>query len=145
MFFRQLHVNCLVLFILLCTSYVLSMTKQQLKNSGKILKKTCMPKCAVTEEEVGDIDKGKFIEENNVMCYIACVYTMGQAVKNNKIMHDAMLKQVDMLFPPEMKEPVKAAIEQCRPVAKKYKDICEASYWTAKCIYEADPDNFVFA
>lgn len=28
--------------------------------------------------------------------------------------------------------------------AKKYKDICEASYWTAKCMYEYDPESFVF-
>ncbi|XP_045537037.1 uncharacterized protein LOC106719796 [Papilio machaon] len=120
------------------------MTKQQLKNSGKLIKKTCMPKNDVTEDQVGEIDKGKFIEDRNVMCYIACVYSMGQAVKNNKIIFDAMIKQVDMMFPADMKEPYKAAIEKCKGVAKNYKDICEASYWTAKCIYEADPDNFFF-
>ncbi|KAI8432153.1 hypothetical protein MSG28_004624 [Choristoneura fumiferana] len=87
-----------------------------------------------------------------------------------------MIKQVDMMFPAEMKDPVKAAMEKCKGVvhgihaltrqqlkkssqvfkkkcmakidvteAKKYKDLCEASYWTAKCIYEDDPKNFVFA
>ncbi|XP_075977202.1 general odorant-binding protein 72-like [Anticarsia gemmatalis] len=134
-----------VFFCLINISYVTSMTRQQLKGSGKLLKKSCMPKNDVTEDQVGDIDKGKFIEDRNVMCYIACVYSLSQAVKNNKILHDAMLKQVDMMFPAEMKEPVKAAIESCRGVAKTYKDICEASYWTAKCIYDYDPSNFVFA
>ncbi|CAG4961923.1 unnamed protein product [Colias eurytheme] len=103
-----------------------------------------MPKNNVTEDQVGSIDQGNFIEERNVMCYIACIYSMGQVVKNNKISHDAMIKQVDMMAPPEMKDPLKAAIEKCKGVAKKHKDICDASYWTAKCLYEADPVNFIF-
>nr|QHI42038.1 odorant-binding protein 9 [Glyphodes caesalis] len=144
MFFGRLYISC-VFFITFAVFYVTSMTRQQMKSSGKILKKACMPKHDVTEDEVGDIDKGKFIEERNVMCYIACVYSMGQVVKNNKIVHEAMIKQVDMMFPAEMKDPVKASIEKCKPVAKKYKDICEASYWTAKCIHDEDPANFVFA
>lgn len=41
-------------------------------------------------------------------------------VKNNKLNYDAILKQVDMMFPPELKAPVKAAAEKC-------KDICEYS------------------
>ncbi|CAH2041492.1 unnamed protein product, partial [Iphiclides podalirius] len=122
----------------------MAMTRQQMKNSGKLIKKTCMPKNGVTEDQVGEIEQGKFIEDKNVMCYIACVYSTGQVVKNNKMNLDAMIKQVDMMFPPEMKEPEKAAIEKCKGVAKNYKDICEASYWTAKCIYEADPANFLF-
>lgn len=32
-------------------------------------------------DQVGEIDQGKFIEDRNVMCYIACVYSMGQAVR----------------------------------------------------------------
>ncbi|CAK1582859.1 unnamed protein product [Parnassius mnemosyne] len=135
------RIFCFILFIQSC---VLAMTKQQMKNSGKLLKKTCMPKTGVTEDQVGAIDQGKFIEDKNVMCYIACIYTTGQAVKNNKIIHDAMIKQVDIMFPAEMREPAKLAIEKCKGVAKTYKDICEASFWTAKCIYEADPDNFFF-
>lgn len=32
-------------------------------------------------EQVGGIEQGKFIENKNIMCYIACVYTTGQAVR----------------------------------------------------------------
>lgn len=39
-------------------------------------------------------------------------------MKNNKIVHEAMIKQVDMMFPAEMKDPVKAAIEKCKGVGK---------------------------
>nr|ALS03861.1 odorant-binding protein 13 [Ectropis obliqua] len=122
-----------------------AMTRQQLKNSGKLMKKTCMPKNDVTEEEVGSIEQGKFIEDRRVMCYVACVYTITQVIKNNKLSYEAVIKQVDMMFPPEMRTAVKAAAENCKEIAKKYKDdICEASYRTAKCMYEYDAENFVF-
>ncbi|XP_028025254.1 general odorant-binding protein 72-like isoform X1 [Bombyx mandarina] len=131
------------LFTLLAdTGY--AMTRQQLKNSGKIMKKTCMPKNDVTEEEIGQIEQGKFLEQRNVMCYIACIYTVTQVVKNNKLSYDAVIKQVDVMFPAEMRPAVKAAAENCKDISKTFKDICEASYWTAKCMYDFDPKNFVF-
>lgn len=30
---------------------------------------------------IGDIEKGKFIEDRKVMCYIACIYQMSQIVR----------------------------------------------------------------
>lgn len=42
-------------------------------------------------------------------------------MKNNKIVHEALIKQVDMMFPAEMKEPVKVTIEKC-------KGVCELCY-----------------
>ncbi|XP_075977201.1 general odorant-binding protein 72-like isoform X3 [Anticarsia gemmatalis] len=126
---------CYIIYFV-CWFFVNSdaMTRQQLKNSGKLMKKSCMPKNDVTEEDVGQIEQGKFIETRNVMCYVACVYSMTQVVKNNKLSYDAVIKQVDVMFPPEMRDAVKAAAAHCKDIAKKYKDICEVSYWTAKCI-----------
>nr|AVZ44704.1 odorant binding protein 4 [Grapholita molesta] len=132
----------LICFLLFNVTY--AMTRQQLKNSGKMMKKSCIPKNDVTEEQVGSIEQGKFIEERNVMCYIACIYTMTQVIKNNKINHDAVTKQIDTMFPADMRVAVKATVDKCKDVSKKYKDICEASYWTAKCMYDADPANFIF-
>ncbi|XP_075977375.1 uncharacterized protein LOC142977383 [Anticarsia gemmatalis] len=121
-----------------------AMTRAQLKKTGKLIKTTCMKKLQVTEDEVGNIEKGKFIEERKVMCYMTCVLEMSGVVKNNKINHEASIKQIDMMYPAELKEPAKAAANHCKDVHKKYKDICEASYWTTKCLYEFSPDNFVF-
>ncbi|XP_026330788.1 general odorant-binding protein 72-like [Hyposmocoma kahamanoa] len=122
----------------------MSMTKQQLKNSMKLLRKTCLGKSGVEEDKIQGIMKGIFIEEKEVMCYIACVYQMSQIVKNNKLNYDASLKQVDLMYPNEMKESAKRSIEICKDVATKYEDLCESSYWTSKCIYESDPKNFLF-
>ncbi|KAL4711137.1 hypothetical protein ACJJTC_009508 [Scirpophaga incertulas] len=121
------------------------MTRQQIKNATKMLKKNCMAKNQVTEDQIGSIDKGKFIEDKNVMCYIACIYQMSQIVKNNKLSYDASIKQVDMMWPPELKASAKKSIDNCKQISAKYKDLCEASYWTAKCMYEDNPADFIFA
>ncbi|CAH2258895.1 jg12576 [Pararge aegeria aegeria] len=109
-----------------------------------MLKKSCMGKNDVTEDLIGDIEKGKFVQERNVMCYIACIYQMSQIIKNNKLSYEASIKQVDTMFPADMRDAMKASIEKCKNISKKYKDLCEASYWTAKCIYEDNPKNFIF-
>ncbi|XP_045452036.1 general odorant-binding protein 72-like [Melitaea cinxia] len=135
----------LLIIVTVLASGADSMTRQQLKNSSKMLKKNCMGKNDVTEDMVGNIEKGKFIEDRKVMCYIACIYQMSQIVKNNKLNYEASIKQVDMMFPAEMKDSMKASIDNCKDISKNYKDICEASYWTAKCIYDDNPKNFIFA
>ncbi|XP_050668877.1 general odorant-binding protein 72-like [Leptidea sinapis] len=121
------------------------MTRQQLKNAAKLVKKNCMAKNNVTEDLIGDIEKGKFIQQRAVMCYIACVYQTTQIIKNNKISYEASVKQVNMNYPAEMKDAMLVSIENCKSIPKKYKDICESAYWTARCIYEDNPGNFLFA
>nr|AGM38605.1 odorant binding protein [Chilo suppressalis] len=138
-----MFLKLLMLTVLFCAIH--AMTRQQLKNSGKMLKKNCMGKNQVTEDQIGSIEKGKFIEDKNVMCYIACIYQMTQVIKNNKLNYEASLKQVDIMYPAELKESAKKSIENCKHISSKYKDICEASYWTAKCMYEDNPKDFVFA
>ncbi|KAJ2951806.1 hypothetical protein O0L34_g13970 [Tuta absoluta] len=133
----------IVTLCLLTLKCVEGMTRQQLKNSGKMMKKSCMPKNDVTEDQVGNIEQGKFLEERNVMCYMACIYGMMQVVKNGKVSPEAVMKTVDLMFPAEMKEPVKAAAEKCKEHAKR-KDLCEAAFYSSKCMYEADPKNFFF-
>ncbi|KAG7302158.1 hypothetical protein JYU34_013629 [Plutella xylostella] len=123
---------------------VSSITRKQMKNTSKIMKKSCMPKNNVTEDQVGNIEQGEFLEERKVMCYIKCIYAMGGAIKNDKFVYDAMIKHVNLVFPPEIKEPTLAAINQCRDVDKQYADSCEAAYWVAKCMYEYGPEQFFF-
>ncbi|CAG9788064.1 unnamed protein product [Diatraea saccharalis] len=81
-----------------------------------MLKKACMGKNQVTEDQVGGIEKGKFIEDRNVMCYIACIYQMSQVVKNNKLNYEASMKQVDIMYPPELKDSVKKSILNCKHI-----------------------------
>ncbi|XP_059061748.1 general odorant-binding protein 72-like [Achroia grisella] len=121
-----------------------SLSRQQFKNSGKTLRKSCMGKTQVAEDLIKDIEQGTFIEDKNVMCYMGCIYKLSQIVKNNKLNYEAMIKQIDLMYPPELKETMKKSVENCKDVPKKYEDVCAQSFWFTKCVYEDDPKNFIY-
>ncbi|XP_045499547.1 general odorant-binding protein 72-like isoform X1 [Colias croceus] len=121
-----------------------AMTMKQIKSTGKMMRKSCQPKNNVEDEKIDGIATGQFIEEKEVMCYIACIMKMANAIKNGKLNYEAAMKQADLLLPDEIKEPTKAAITACRKVADSYKDLCEASFHATKCIYNHNPSVFFF-
>nr|WHU27536.1 odorant binding protein 18 [Heliconius charithonia] len=121
-----------------------AMTMKQIKNTGKMMRKTCQPKNNVADEKIDPLNKGEFIEEKEVMCYVACIMKMANTIKNNKLNYEAAIKQADLLFPDEIKEPAKEAITACRKVVDDYKDVCESSFYVTKCIYNHNPSIFFF-
>ncbi|XP_039756858.1 general odorant-binding protein 72-like isoform X1 [Pararge aegeria] len=121
-----------------------AMTMKQIKSTGKMMRKTCQPKNNVADEKIDPLSEGVFIEEKEVMCYVACIMKMANAVKNNKLNYEAAMKQADLLFPEEIKQPAKDAITACKKVSESYKDICEASFYVTKCIYNHNPAIFYF-
>ncbi|XP_011557112.1 general odorant-binding protein 72-like isoform X2 [Plutella xylostella] len=129
-----------VLFVALCDA----MTMKQLKNTGKMMRKSCQPKVNAEDAQIDGLKDGVFLEEKETMCYIACIMKMANAIKNGKLNYEAAMKQADLLLPEEIKEPAKAAITSCRKVADQYKDICEACFYSTKCIYTQNPDIFFF-
>nr|CAJ2313452.1 general odorant-binding protein 72-like isoform X1 [Metisa plana] len=139
---KALIIGALIITLAIHDSF--AMTRQQLKKTLTIVKNQCMPKTGVTEDEVGGIEQGNFLEKRNVMCYIACIYKNIQVVKNEKLNLEAVQKQVDILYPADMRPAVRAAIEKCTSVVSTYNDLCEMSYYAAKCLYEKDSENFVF-
>nr|AXF48753.1 odorant-binding protein ABP3 [Lobesia botrana] len=73
------------------------------------------------EDKVGKIEQGVFIEEKNVMCYVACIYKTIQVVKNEKLNREMIAKQIDILYPAEMKAAVKKSVAKCIDVRKYQK------------------------
>ncbi|CAH2258898.1 jg12577 [Pararge aegeria aegeria] len=140
----QLH--NIVLCVLLFTNihFSLQMSKEQLKKTMTIMKNQCMPKNGVTNDEVGEIDQGVFLEEHNVMCYIACIYKNIQVLRNNRLDKDLITRQIDILYPAEIKEAVKKSVRKCIPVQNLYEDTCEGIFYAARCLYADDPSNFIF-
>ncbi|XP_026752852.2 general odorant-binding protein 72 [Galleria mellonella] len=137
-------------FILLCVvlcfvGSCIGMTRPQVKKTLQIMKKQCISKVGVPEDKVENIEQGVFIEDRLVMCYIACVYKTLQLVKNNKLDRDLVVKQIDALYPPELKEGTKKGVDKCIHTQDNYSDLCEATFYGAKCLYEFDPPNFIFA
>ncbi|KAL4711100.1 hypothetical protein ACJJTC_009471 [Scirpophaga incertulas] len=120
------------------------MTRAQLKKTLTVAKKQCVPKIGVSEDKIANIEKGEFIEDPKVMCFVTCVYKTFQVIKDGRLDRDMISKQVNALYPNDMKEPVTRAIDQCFDLQYKYSDVCEAVFYAAKCMYEKDPPNFVF-
>ncbi|KAI5646349.1 hypothetical protein NE865_01811 [Phthorimaea operculella] len=83
-------------------------------------------------DKIVNIEKGQFVEEKEVMCYIACIYQLTNIVKNNKISYEASLKQIDIMYPQDVKEPAKKACEHC-------KDVCK--YFSSISIFELDTES----
>ncbi|XP_046967870.1 general odorant-binding protein 72-like [Vanessa cardui] len=121
-----------------------AMTMKQIKSTGKMMRKTCQPKNNVADDKIDSMIKGVFIEEKEVMCYVACIMKMANAIKNGKLNYEAAMKQADLLLPDEIREPAKEAITACRKIADSYKDICEASFYVTRCIYNHNPSVFYF-
>ncbi|XP_028025495.1 B1 protein-like isoform X1 [Bombyx mandarina] len=134
----------IVLLTAFYLTIIVQMTRAQVKKTMTIMKNQCMPKNGVTEDEVGKIEEGIFLENHNVMCYIACVYKTIQVVKNDRLDKDLISKQIDILYPQEIRESTKKAVGECISLQEKYDDWCEGIFRSTKCLYEKDPANFIF-
>ncbi|PZC75328.1 hypothetical protein B5X24_HaOG200787 [Helicoverpa armigera] len=121
-----------------------AMTMKQIRNTGKMMRKSCQPKNNVADEQIDPIAEGVFNEDKEVKCYMACIMKMANTIKNGKLNYEAAIKQADLLLPDDIKEPAKEAITACRKVADAYKDICDASFHITKCIYTQNPGIFYF-
>ncbi|KAH9636889.1 hypothetical protein HF086_010670 [Spodoptera exigua] len=120
----------LAYLVVLCAGSSYGMTREQVKKTMAIVKNQCMPKNSVTEEQVGRIEQGVFIEDRNV--------------KNDKLDMALITKQIDLLYPPELKEPVKKSVAACLHSQDNYNDLCERVFYGSKCLYEKDPNSFIF-
>ncbi|KAJ2951807.1 hypothetical protein O0L34_g13971 [Tuta absoluta] len=133
-----------VVKFLVFMTYCDAMTMKQIRNTGKMIRKTCLPKTNVEEEKIDKITEGVFIEEKEVMCYMACVMKMANTFKNGKFNYESAMKQADMLLPDEIKEPAKVVLTTCKKVPDAYKDPCEGSFHLAKCLQKENPAIFFF-
>ncbi|XP_026333714.1 general odorant-binding protein 72-like [Hyposmocoma kahamanoa] len=134
----------LLIIAIVVLQNVYGLSKEQLKKTLGLMKKSCLSKSGATEDKVASIEQGAFLEEKNVMCYVMCIYKSVQVVKDDKLNLEMVIKQVDSLYPPEMRSSVKNAVNKCLNVQDKYNDVCSRVFYAAKCLYEQDPPNFVF-
>nr|AFG73000.1 odorant-binding protein 2 [Cnaphalocrocis medinalis] len=121
-----------------------AMTMKQIKNTGKMMRKSCQPKNNVADEKIDPLGDGVFIDEKEVKCYMACIMKMANTMKNGKPNYEAAIKQVDLLLPEEIKQPAKEALAACKKVPDAHKDPCDAAFHVTKCIYNHNPSIFFF-
>ncbi|XP_053608378.1 general odorant-binding protein 72-like [Plodia interpunctella] len=120
------------------------MSRAQLKKTLTIVKKQCVPKIGVSEDKISRIEQGVFLEDPKVKCYVTCIYKNMQVVRNDRLNQDLINKQVDALYPADMRPAVKKGVDHCMPVQDQYNEVCDRVFYGTKCLYEYDPPNFVF-
>ncbi|PSN53424.1 hypothetical protein C0J52_05149 [Blattella germanica] len=104
-----------------------------------------MDKCRNSGDELVDgIQQGQFPDDRNLKCYIKCAMGMMQSMKGGKLKPEAAIQQAKMMLPDEVKGRVIAALETCRNAADGITDACDVAMAGAKCIYDTDPEAFIF-
>lgn len=69
---------------------------------------------------------------------------MAGTMKKSEISEQKTINQIDNVFPTEMKENSRKVFEVCKNVQFNYKDPCDRVFYSTKCMYEFNPEKFVF-
>ncbi|XP_052870472.1 general odorant-binding protein lush-like isoform X1 [Anopheles cruzii] len=122
-----------------------AMTRKQLISSMDMMRSACAPKFQVTTETLDNLRKGIFVEDRELKCYTMCIAQMaGTMTKKGEVNIQKTLAQMDAMLPPDMREKAKEAIRACRETQGQYKDSCDKTFYSTKCLAEYDPGVFLF-
>ncbi|XP_318661.3 general odorant-binding protein lush [Anopheles gambiae] len=122
-----------------------AMTRKQLINSMDMMRSACAPKFKVSTEMLDNLRGGIFAEDRELKCYTMCIAQMaGTMNKKGEINVQKTLAQMDAMLPPDMRDKAKKAIHSCRDVQGRYKDSCDKTFYSTKCLAEYDRDVFLF-
>uniref|UniRef100_A0A182K4U0 Uncharacterized protein n=1 Tax=Anopheles christyi TaxID=43041 RepID=A0A182K4U0_9DIPT len=122
-----------------------AMTRKQLINSMDMMRSACAPKFKVSTEMLNNLRGGIFAEDRELKCYTMCIAQMaGTMNKKGEINVQKTIAQMDAMLPPDMREKAKEAIHSCRDVQGRYKDSCDKTFYSTKCLAEYDREVFLF-
>jgi len=120
------------------------MTMEQIEKTAQTIRNTCTSKSHADPGAVAAIQKGEFPDDNQPLkCYTLCIMKTMRTFKNGRIDDGMMIKQLDLMMPPEMAGPLKASTAKCAGEPPTGDD-CETTYRFVKCSYQTDPDHFFF-
>lgn len=68
----------------------------------------------------------------------------GTLSKKNEISAPKTLGQIQNLLPLEIREHSLKVFEACKDVQNGYKDACDRTFYTSKCMYDFNPAKFLF-
>uniref|UniRef100_A0A182QJH2 Uncharacterized protein n=1 Tax=Anopheles farauti TaxID=69004 RepID=A0A182QJH2_9DIPT len=122
-----------------------AMNRKQLMNSMDMMRSACAPKFKVSTDMLDDLRKGIFVDDRELKCYTMCIAQMaGTLTKKGEISISKTLAQLDAMLPPDMKDKAKEAVNACRDAQGKYKDSCDKTFYSTKCLAEYDREVFLF-
>ncbi|XP_018406938.1 PREDICTED: general odorant-binding protein 19a-like [Cyphomyrmex costatus] len=120
------------------------MTMEQIEKAAATMRNSCTTKSHADAGAVAAIQKGEFPDDNQPLkCYTLCVMKTMRTFKNGRVDDVMMIKQMDLMMPPDMAAPLKVSLTKCaaEPPAG---DDCETTYQFVKCSYQTDPNHFFF-
>ncbi|KAL0108298.1 hypothetical protein PUN28_015087 [Cardiocondyla obscurior] len=121
------------------------MTMEQIRKTAMTMRNSCITKSHADAGVVAAIQNGEFPDDNqSLKCYTLCVMKAMRTFKNGRIDDGMMIKQMDLMMPPEMAVPLKASTTKCVGESAPAGDDCETTYQFVKCCYRTDPSNFFF-
>nr|QHN69053.1 odorant binding protein 12 [Sirex noctilio] len=137
-------VAVLVFVVVISIENVESMTRAQIENGMKIMRKVCQPKFGVSNDILDAAMEGHFPADRALQCYQKCVLGLMKVLKNDKIQLESLLKEIGKILPSDMIERSKEVSIECVPKATS-EDACEAAWQFVKCYYETDKTMYIFA
>ncbi|KYN20312.1 hypothetical protein ALC57_07216, partial [Trachymyrmex cornetzi] len=112
------------------------MTMEQIEKAALSMRNTCTSKSHADAGAVAGIQKGEFPDDNQPLkCYTLCIMKTMRTFKNGRIDDGMMIKQMDLMMPPDMAGPLKVSLTKCaaEPPAG---DDCETTYQFKKMSIE---------
>ncbi|OXU19762.1 hypothetical protein TSAR_009702 [Trichomalopsis sarcophagae] len=120
------------------------MTMDQIKNTLKPFKNSCIKKISPDVAMVEATKSGQFPEDATLMCFLKCVLSMMKVMKNGEILLPSIMQQIDIMMPDEYVETMKEICTNCYEMSLKVDDGCEKAYVFVKCYYNTNSELYFF-
>ncbi|XP_032687759.1 general odorant-binding protein 72 [Odontomachus brunneus] len=120
-----------------------AMTMEQIEKTMATMRNNCASKVNADIDIVLGIQKGEFPDDRPLKCYTHCIMKMMRTFKNGRIDDVMMIKQLDMMIPPDLAVFLKQSTTACAAEPPTGDD-CETCFNFVKCSYNKDSEHFFF-
>ncbi|XP_017783275.1 PREDICTED: general odorant-binding protein 72-like [Nicrophorus vespilloides] len=108
---------------------------------AKSLRASCLAETGADEDIVNAVNKGEFVNDEKMWCYLKCIFKKMGTIKGDTI----DTKKLANGFPEKIRGTYAPGIKHCKDNAPVGADICETVFLFNKCLYEHNPEiYFIF-
>ncbi|XP_043470322.1 uncharacterized protein LOC122503727 [Leptopilina heterotoma] len=108
-----------------------------LKKMVKPFKAPCIEQSGVSPDLIDEVNKGNFVDDPQLKCYLMCLFQKLKTIKGGKIVTSSMKSQIQALVEDNLASRMLQLIEACEHFTI-HEDLCEASFAYCKCSYQFD-------